>query len=141
MNMLPLVLAITGASGAIYGVRLLEVLLSAGRTIYLTISPSGQTVLDTELGLKVDLDHFSPTSILSKSRIDTEVADRQVDKIRYCHFQDLMSPIASGNFTLAWQQSHPSRCRSALEGTPQIDCSATRNAAVVATNRQHARSH
>jgi 4-hydroxy-3-polyprenylbenzoate decarboxylase len=89
----PLILAITGASGAIYGVRLLEVLLAAGRTVYLTISPSGQAVLDTELGLKVDLDEFLP------STLTPAVYEQQCDgQIHYCHYQDLMSPIASGSF-------------------------------------------
>ena len=41
----PLVVAITGASGAPYGVRLLEVLLAAGREVHLSISPSGQAVI------------------------------------------------------------------------------------------------
>lgn len=89
----PLVLSITGASGAIYGVRLLEVLLAAGRTVYLTISPSGQAVLDTELGLKIDLDDFLP------STLTPTVYEQQCDgQIHYCHYQDLMSPIASGSF-------------------------------------------
>jgi len=89
----PLVLAITGASGAIYGVRLLEVLLAAGRTVYLTISPSGQAVLDTELGLKIDLDDFLPSTLVPT------VYEQQSDgQIHYCHYQDLMSPIASGSF-------------------------------------------
>jgi len=89
----PLVLAITGASGAIYGVRLLEVLLTAGRTMYLTISPSGQAVLDTELGLKIDLDDFLPSTLVPT------VYEQQCDgQIHYCHYQDLMSPIASGSF-------------------------------------------
>jgi len=89
----PLVLAITGASGATYGVRLLEVLLTARRTVYLTISPSGQAVLDTELGLKVDLDDFLP------STLTPTVYEQQCDgQIHYCHYQDLMSPIASGSF-------------------------------------------
>ena len=42
---LPLVLGITGASGAAYAVRLLEVLLQAGREVHLSISPSGQAVI------------------------------------------------------------------------------------------------
>ena len=37
-----LVVAITGASGSIYGVRLLEVLLAAGRRVHLVISPAGR---------------------------------------------------------------------------------------------------
>jgi 4-hydroxy-3-polyprenylbenzoate decarboxylase len=58
--MLPIVLAITGASGAAYAVRLLDVLLEARRTVYLTISPSGATVLKEELGITVDLDSENP---------------------------------------------------------------------------------
>jgi 4-hydroxy-3-polyprenylbenzoate decarboxylase len=45
-----LVVAITGASGAAYGVRLVEVLLDAGRTVHLVVSPAGETVARTELG-------------------------------------------------------------------------------------------
>ncbi len=45
------VLAITGASGVIYAVRLLEVLTAAGCDVYLSISPSAQKVLKQELDL------------------------------------------------------------------------------------------
>ena len=41
-----LVVAMTGASGAPYGVRLLEVLLRAGRTVHLTLSPAAVEVLE-----------------------------------------------------------------------------------------------
>ena len=58
MSDLPIVVAITGASGAAYGVRLVEVLLAAGREIHLTISPSGQAVFETEVGRRIDLDRF-----------------------------------------------------------------------------------
>jgi 4-hydroxy-3-polyprenylbenzoate decarboxylase len=44
-----LVLAMTGASGAPYAVRLLRVLCQLGRTVHLTISPSGAQVLREEL--------------------------------------------------------------------------------------------
>src|SRR5690606_14914875 len=37
----PLVVAITGASGAPYAVRLVQVLCRAGRTVHLSFSPSG----------------------------------------------------------------------------------------------------
>ena len=50
-----LVVAMTGASGAIYAIRLLEVLLVAGHTVHLTISKSAAIVLDRELGMHVDL--------------------------------------------------------------------------------------
>jgi 3-polyprenyl-4-hydroxybenzoate decarboxylase len=41
-----LVFAMTGASGVPYGIRLLEVLLRAGRTLHLTISPAANDFLD-----------------------------------------------------------------------------------------------
>src|SRR3712207_7238463 len=40
-----LVVAITGASGSPYAVRLLEVLLNAGRTVHLVISPAATQVM------------------------------------------------------------------------------------------------
>ena len=44
----PITLAITGASGAIYGLRLLECLVSARRPLYLLISEAGRLVLKME---------------------------------------------------------------------------------------------
>ena len=64
----PLILAITGASGAIYAVRLLEVLLASGREVHLIISPSGKAVIKQELGLEVDLEHFDPTPLLAAAK-------------------------------------------------------------------------
>jgi 4-hydroxy-3-polyprenylbenzoate decarboxylase len=74
----PVVLAITGASGAIYAVRLLEVLLKVGRTVYLSISPAGKAVLETELGINVDLERFSQgtltTALSQRERETSETA-------------------------------------------------------------------
>ena len=64
MSDLPIVVAITGASGAAYGVRLVEVLLAAGREIHLTISPSGQAVFGEEIGRRIDLDRFDLATLL-----------------------------------------------------------------------------
>ncbi|HVE79119.1 MAG TPA: flavin prenyltransferase UbiX [Gemmatimonadaceae bacterium] len=47
----PVVLAITGASGAPYAVRLLEQLLAAGRPVSLVVSDHGLRLLATEVGL------------------------------------------------------------------------------------------
>jgi flavin prenyltransferase len=93
----PLIVAITGASGAAYAVRLLEVLLQAGREVYLSVSPSGQAVLETELGIKVDLERFSLDALL-KGRAG---GAKPGGAVRYCHYQNLMSPIASGSFLTA----------------------------------------
>ncbi len=91
---LPIVLGFTGASGAPYGVRLLEVLLAAGREVHLAVSPSGQAVLATEVGRHVDLDRFDATTFLG---LTPPTAGRLV----YHHYKNLMAPIASGSFLTA----------------------------------------
>ena len=48
MSAAPITLAITGASGGLYGLRLLECLLGAGRPVYLLISEAGRLVLRME---------------------------------------------------------------------------------------------
>lgn len=88
---LPLVVGITGASGAVYAVRLLEVLLEAGREIHLSISPSGQAVLAEETGRHVDLERFDLATLLGRT-----VPGR--GRVHYHHYKNLMAPIASGSF-------------------------------------------
>jgi 4-hydroxy-3-polyprenylbenzoate decarboxylase len=90
----PLVVGITGASGAPYAVRLLEVLLEAGREVHLSISPSGQAVIATELGRTIDLDRFDVAALLGRP---APVAGR----LTYHHHKNLMTPIASGSFLTA----------------------------------------
>jgi 4-hydroxy-3-polyprenylbenzoate decarboxylase len=90
----PLVVAITGASGAPYGVRLLEVLLAAGREVHLAISPSGQAVILEELGRRVDIDRFELATLLGGAAPAT-------GRVHYHHYKDLMAPIASGSFLTA----------------------------------------
>lgn len=51
MNDRPIVVAITGASGAPYAVRLLECLVRAKRPTQLIVSSHGLRLLDTELGI------------------------------------------------------------------------------------------
>jgi flavin prenyltransferase len=90
---LPYVLGITGASGAVYAVRLLEVLLQLGHEVHLSISASGQQVLSQELRLEVDLDAFDAATL-----IDT---DGTPGRIVYHHHQDFLAPIASGSHRTA----------------------------------------
>jgi 4-hydroxy-3-polyprenylbenzoate decarboxylase len=85
-----IVLAITGASGAPYALRLLEVLLRAGRTVRLSISPAGKEVLKTEAGRTVDLNAFRLTDLLPN-------AFGFEQNFHYDHFQNLYAPIASGS--------------------------------------------
>lgn len=50
-NSLPFVLAITGASGSIYGLRLLQYLVESNQPVELLVSRGAQTVMKEELGL------------------------------------------------------------------------------------------
>lgn len=99
----PIVLGITGASGAAYAVRLLEVLLNSGRDVHLSISPSGAAVMEQELGLSIDLDNFDPLEIspdncaLLVDRKPLPPATPSPSLI-YHHYKDFMAPMASGSF-------------------------------------------
>jgi 4-hydroxy-3-polyprenylbenzoate decarboxylase len=112
-----IVLGLTGASGAIYGTRLLEVLLAAGGTVHLVISPAAVRVYQEELGLKLNLDNFSldqllPPDVEPDSRIvalkpqaggshgSSIFSDSGIQKGRvvYHHYQDWGASIASGSF-------------------------------------------
>jgi 4-hydroxy-3-polyprenylbenzoate decarboxylase len=88
-----LVLAITGASGAPYAGRLLEVLLAAGRTIHLTISPAAVQVLEMELGRHVDLSRFRLPDLLP-----AQTAEAGAHQVLYHHFMDFRAGMASGSF-------------------------------------------
>ena len=88
---LPLVLAMTGASGAPYAVRLLQVLCRAGRTVHLTISTSGAQVLREEVGLSVALGRFDPVVF----------GDLGPGRVIYHHQSDFNAGIASGSFRTA----------------------------------------
>jgi 4-hydroxy-3-polyprenylbenzoate decarboxylase len=111
----PIVLAITGASGAVYALRLLEVLLDAGQQVHLAISPSAALVLRQEMGLEVDLENFQPSSLASTAKSpDSRPAAALAEVVRglpraldrsgaltYHHYQNLMAPVASGSFLTA----------------------------------------
>lgn len=90
----PWVLGITGASGAVYAIRLLEVLLAAGRSVHVSVSPSGQAVLAHELQRVVSLDAFQRRQLLP-------AGDQLPGELIYHHHRDMMSPIASGSFLTA----------------------------------------
>ncbi len=92
MAVTDLVLAMTGASGAPYGVRLLEVLLRAGRMVHLTISPAAVEVIERELDRQVRLDQFQLGDLLGRS---SAAGSGQVE---YHHFRNFQAGIASGSF-------------------------------------------
>jgi 4-hydroxy-3-polyprenylbenzoate decarboxylase len=95
----PLVLAMTGASGAPYAVRLLQVLSRAGRDVHLVFSRAAAQVLAEELDIHADPDHFDLDRFLV-SVLGSD-ADRSVPGARrfhYHHYTDWSAGIASGSF-------------------------------------------
>lgn len=99
----PWVLAVTGASGAIIAARLLRLLLSAGETVHLTVSPSGAAVVKQELDLDLDLKAFDPQPLIdcrpAWSNREYPSPDRDaLKRLHYHHYRDYMTPIASGSF-------------------------------------------
>ena len=109
-----LVVGITGASGAIYAMRLLQLLVGCEETIHLTISPAGKTVLAEEMHIEVDLEQFdvnqlrldhdlvslltgSPADKTRMAQLDT-MGSAAVQYLRYHNYRDFMSPLASGSF-------------------------------------------
>ena len=115
-----IVVAITGASGVTYAMRLLEVLAAAGCDVHLVISPAAQAVLKQELDLTVDLDNFNPAMLMldggpnpkdrklqtiralagisSDSSNVLAVGSGEDGKLHYYHYRDYLAAIASGSF-------------------------------------------
>jgi 4-hydroxy-3-polyprenylbenzoate decarboxylase len=91
-----LVVAMTGASGAPYGVRLLEVLIRAGRTVHLVLSPAAVQVIQQEMDRCIDLEHFQLPNLLGPAA--EKAAGGQVI---YHDFRNFMAGIASGSFLTA----------------------------------------
>ena len=113
-------IGVTGGSGAVYSLRLIEVLLATGYDVHLSISPSGAQVIHEEMDLRVDLNDFQPADLMledvtnasdSKIRMlqasagigtaDSNVLSvdaGRVGQLHYHHYQNFNSPIASGSF-------------------------------------------
>jgi 4-hydroxy-3-polyprenylbenzoate decarboxylase len=88
-----IVLGMTGASGAPYAVRLLQILCRAGRTVHLSITPSALQVLRQETDLEV-----AP----APSDFDPAVfGDPGAGRVVYHRHTDFSAGIASGSFPTA----------------------------------------
>jgi 4-hydroxy-3-polyprenylbenzoate decarboxylase len=94
--MTDLVLAMTGASGMPYGVRLLEVLVRGGRTIHLVLSPAAVQVLAQEMDRQVRLERFQLDDLLGAAAKDIPAG-----QVLYHDYRDFTAGIASGSFPTA----------------------------------------
>ena len=86
-----IVVALTGASGSRYAIRLLEVLVQTGCDVHLTISPAAIQVLECEAQRTADLKNFDVSTLLSPESVAAE------GTLTYHHFMDFSASIASGS--------------------------------------------
>ncbi|MGH4122586.1 MAG: UbiX family flavin prenyltransferase [Clostridium sp.] len=78
------IVGITGASGSIYGVRLIEELIKGDNEVYLVITNNGRKVLEYELEINFD----AWLKNINKSN----------GRLNLCDIEDMFSSIASGSF-------------------------------------------
>lgn len=79
-----IVVAITGASGALYAQRILQLLVAAGVRVHLVVSPYGRRLLHDELGMEV---------------VDIEaLAGAKTDLVTLYNYNDVGAKLASGSF-------------------------------------------
>lgn len=83
-------LAITGASGTPYALRLLECLLGAGKQVYLLVSQAGQVVLKLEAGLDL------PPRPAEAEAFLTAHFGVPAGQLRVFGRQEWTAPVASG---------------------------------------------
>ncbi|MEW8187694.1 MAG: flavin prenyltransferase UbiX [Candidatus Thiodiazotropha endolucinida] len=87
----PIAVAITGASGSAYALRLLDSLIAADRDIYLMISQAGQIVLKMESDLEL------PGQPAEMEKLLIERFNARADQLRVFGRQQWMAPVASGS--------------------------------------------
>lgn len=81
---------ITGASGAVYGIRLIEALLAAGIQVHLVVSEAGWRVLKEEAGWQ---------TAKRQAALEAKFGDYMANgQLRYHPVADIGATIASGSF-------------------------------------------
>ena len=84
-----IIVGLTGASGTVYGTRLVEVLADQTNfEVHLTISPAGARSLLEEVGIDIDVDNFELSDLIG----------RDADNVIYHSPNDIGASIASGSF-------------------------------------------
>jgi 4-hydroxy-3-polyprenylbenzoate decarboxylase len=83
-----IVVGITGASGAVYARRLVDVLAEKVERIHLVVSEQGARVASRELGVSLDAEDFLLEAFLG----------RPAPTVCLHHYRDVAAPIASGSY-------------------------------------------
>jgi len=84
-------LALTGASGMAYSMRLLEMLLAGGHSVHLVYSQAAQLVAVQELGLTL------PGKVSETRRLLLERYPCRAEQLQVFAREDWLAPIASGS--------------------------------------------
>lgn len=84
-------LAITGASGVQYGLRLLQCLLAADRQVFVMISRAAQVVINTETDLKI------PGTPSEQEKFLIEHFSAKPHQVKVFGREQWMAPVASGS--------------------------------------------
>ncbi|MFC3032918.1 flavin prenyltransferase UbiX [Pseudoalteromonas fenneropenaei] len=87
----PITLALSGASGAPYGLRLLEVLVALNFQVYVLISSAARVVLDTESNVKLSGNEDKATEQLST------LVNAKLGQVQVFGKDNWFSPVASGS--------------------------------------------
>ena len=92
--MKPYVIAISGSSGVIYGLRLTRVVAELGYDLILTVTDAARQVMNEELGMEIQ-------DLSNADFLNGLFSPKALERIRYYHYKDLLAPIASGSFHTA----------------------------------------
>jgi len=84
-------LAMTGASGAQYGLRLLQCLLAADCKVYLLLSGASEVVIRTETNLEL------PDTLEEQQLLLSQTYGADDDQLQLFSREDWFSPVASGS--------------------------------------------
>ena len=91
MKQRTITLAMTGASGAQYGLRLLQCLLSADCKVYLMLSSAAEVVIRTETDLDL------PETLEEQQAMLSSLFNADDDQLQLLAKNDWFSPVASGS--------------------------------------------
>jgi flavin prenyltransferase len=86
----PMIVAITGASGSIYGLRLVQALVELNHQVLLVISNHARTVFEKEMDVSL------PTS--NTAILETLFEKKISDRVTLLSYRDIAASIASGSF-------------------------------------------
>lgn len=83
-----IIVAITGASGVVYGQRLLQILCDKSYFVHLCVSEAAIKVIENELNLSLNIKDFDVKKFI----------DREKHGVTYYNISDIAAPISSGTF-------------------------------------------